>query len=292
MIEFAWLLIGLITASLLLTLGETLLWCYIWMGESWQAAPSQGAWNRAIVFITGISDYSAATLTPVQREFLQKLDRQFASDIMLAEPFPYDNLTPPKFARFDIWRYLGYQEPPLWVISLHNFWQTLLAVCWEKHYGNAVARCLINQLGLPKSPDRILVFICGSAGASLVLAAAPMLKERLQARLFIISYGGVFGASPGFHLVDGFYHLIGTKDNWTKLGEMVFPGRRLPWGALSRAKQENRFSIHYTGEHTHMGYLSDRVSDLLPGPDTPTYQKLTLDTITSLPVWQENGFKI
>lgn len=287
MIVFLGILIGFVIVPVLGTLWETLLWWYIWNKQSYQAAAAQSDWKKSIVFLTGISDYAAVNLQPSQIDFLHELGERYPIDLMVTEPFPYERCTADKFAAFDIWRHLGFKEPPLWVISLHNFWQTLLAIWFEKAYGTAVARCIINRIGLPRSQhNSTLVFICGSGGAAYALAAAPQLRKLLQVRLMIVSYGGVFGSAQGFDSVANFCQLVGEKDNWAKLGEVVFPGRWLPMGYLAQARKEKRFSVHYTGDHEHFGakgYLSDRS----PKPQEKTYRELTLDTVTKLSIWEE-----
>lgn len=277
---FLWSFVVLITVALGGTLGETLGWWFIWNRHSSQVEHPKASWNKAIVFLTGISDYAVQSLQSEQIEFVQEIAKKWAVDTIVIEPFPYDRLTAQTFARFEIWRHLGFKEPPLWAISLHNFWQTVLITGLERMYGDAVARCIINRIGLPTASESTLLFICGSTGASLALAAAPKLKERSQMRLTIISYGGVFRSSPGLDCVERFYHLIGEKDSWAKLGEFIFPGRWLRRGALERARQELRFSVHYTGKHKHMEYLSDRS----PSPQAKTYRELTLDTIKQLDI--------
>lgn len=281
---FVFILIGLAVLFLSVTLFETILWWYKWNKQPYQVMPSPNCWTKAIVFITGISDYTATTLQPEQISFLDDIVSRYPVDIVLAEPFPYEPLTAQNFARFDIWKSLGFKESPVWVWALHNFWQTVLTVLFKKAYGAAVARRIINKIGLPKPHNNsTLMFICGSAGAAIALAAAPMLKDVLQVRLIIVSYGGVFGSSPGFDTVENFYQLIGEKDNWAKLGAIVFLGRWLPIGAFSRAKKSNRYSVHYTGSHTHFGlegYLSDRSAQ----PNTKTYRDMTLETVTKLPL--------
>jgi hypothetical protein len=287
MMIVVWILVGLVSITLLGTLAETLIWWYLWNQHSDSAVSRQGSWKNAIVFLTGISDYAAKTLQTEQIEFLRKVGEQFPVDRIIAEPFPYEQLTAQTFSKFEIWRKFGFNEPPLWVISLHNFWQNVLVTGLEKTYGNAVTRCIINRLGFPVSADGTLLFICGSTGASLVLAAAPKLRKELQVSLIIIAYGGVFRASSGFDYVERFYHLIGENDAWVKLGQVVFPGRYLPIGALERAIKENRFSVQYTGNHKHMEYLSDRES----ATQAKTYRELTLNAITKLSFWYERAFR-
>lgn len=287
--------IGIIWVVLALggTCGETLGWWYCWHKQANSREPGPGNWTKALVFLTGISDYGAESLTPEQLNFLEELEQRLGVDRMVAEPFPYDGVTARQWAKFDAWRSLGFKEAPFWVMSLHNFWQTLLTIVLEKQYGRAVARCISHRIGQPRSANSTLIFICGSAGASLALAAAPILKEGWQVRLIIISYGGVFRASPGLNSVEHFCHLIGTKDGWAKWPELIFPGRLGKWGSLKKAQQEHRFTQHWTGGHGHLSYLSDRLAPESPEPLSPkTYQALTLDVITELQVWQDNGVEV
>jgi hypothetical protein len=276
-----WLLIGSVAVILLGTLGETLLWSYFWQQQVDNCPGKESNWKHAIVFLTGISDYASVSLQPEQISFLQEVSEFYRADIILAEPFPYEMLTAQKFSRFDIWRCLGFSEPPLWVMSLHNFWQTILIVLFPKKWGSAVARCIDNRLGISPENGRTLLFICGSSGAAIALAAAPFLPESLQANLIILSYGGVFNSSPNFGSVDKFYHLIGERDYWVKLGEIFFLNRWLSMESLAKARIENRFSIHSTGCHKHFGaegYLSDRA----PKNQDKTYRQLTLNVIYDL----------
>lgn len=283
----SWILSGLLTVALLGTLGETLWWWYIWHRHSCQASSPQSSWTKAIVFLTGISDYASVTLQAEQTDFLQQIGDRYPVDVLLKQPFPYEYLTAQKFARFEIWRHLGFNEHPLWTTSLHNFWQTILATWFEKAYGAGVGRCIINRIGLPLTPhNSTLVLICGSAGAAYALAAAPTLKL-LQIRVIIITYGGVFSSAAGFDSVDKFYQLISEKDQWARLGNMALFRLGLFRGALEKAKQENRFSLHYIGKHKHMEYLSDRSLE----PNGKTYRELTLDAMLSLPIWQD-GFEV
>lgn len=281
-----WILLGLLTVALLGTLCETLWWWYLWHRQSYQASPSQSYWTKAIVFLTGISDYASITLQAEQTDFLQQIGDRCPVDMLLKQPFPYEYLTAQKFDRFEIWRHLGFKEPPLWTTSLHNFWQIILATWFEKAYGAGVGRCIINQIGLPLTPhNSTLVLICESAGAAYAIAAAPTLKL-LQVRIIIIAYGGVFSSTQGFDFVDKFYQLTSEKDQWAKLGNMALLGLGLFGGALEKAKQENRFNLHYIGKHKHMEYLSDHSLE----PNGKTYRELTLDAMLSLPICQD-GFE-
>lgn len=278
MMVILWIVVGLSSIILLITLAETLFWWHLWQKHSKVAVKQESCWKNAMIFLTGISDYAAQNLETEQIEFLQELSKEMKVDLTIAEPFPYDRLTAQTFSQYDLWRHLGLKKLPLWLISFHNFWQTVLVIILEKTYGNTMARCLINRLGLPPSQDGTLWFICGSVGASLALAAAPKLKEELQMSLIIITYGGVFRASPGFDCVDYFYDLIGEKDVVAQLGKIIFSGRNLSRCTLEKAKQENRFRLEITGEHKHMEYLSDRLSPI----HQKTYRQLTLNTITQL----------
>ncbi|PSB50078.1 hypothetical protein C7B77_23195 [Chamaesiphon polymorphus CCALA 037] len=273
---------------LLWTLGETLWWWYLWSKSTRSVTTSQMPWQNAVIFLTGISNYTSEDLAPEQKYFLQELGDRIDVDLIIATPFPYDSSTAREFSRWQIWQYLGGRELPLWLISLYNFWQTVLVTILEKIYGNTIARCISNRLGTAASLDSNLWLICGSIGAGLALAAAPILREELQVNLIIIAYGGVFKASAGFDAVDRFYQLTGSQDNWAKLGKFIFPGRWFPTGAYARAIRENRAIEQSTGTHQHLEYLSDRQSLI----SNSTYRILTLNTITQLSIWQEKGVEI
>src|SRR5919199_1099571 len=112
---FLLILIGLVIFALIVTLIETIFWWFNWNKQSCQTIPSPNYWTKAIVFITGISDYAATTLQPEQISFLDDIVNQYPVDIVLTEPFPYEPLTAQNFAKFDIWRNLGFKESPIWV---------------------------------------------------------------------------------------------------------------------------------------------------------------------------------
>lgn len=281
-------IIGIASIILLWTLGETLWWWYLWSKSTKSVAIPQLPWQNAVIFLTGISNYASADLAPEQRDFLQELGDRINVDLIVATPFPYNRSTARQFSRWQIWQHLGDRELPLWLISLYNFWQTVLVTILEKTYGNTIARCISNRLGTAASLDSNLWLICGSIGAGLALAAAPKLREELQVNLIIIAYGGVFKASDGFDAVDRFYHLTGSQDSWAKLGKFIFPGRWFPTGAFARAIRDNRAIEQSTGNHQHLEYLSDRCSPI----SNLSYRMLTLNTITQLSIWQEKGMKI
>ncbi|MBZ8182504.1 hypothetical protein [Oscillatoria salina] len=273
----------IITLPLLLTLAETLIWFNLLHQQTSTKTPSKNNWQNAIVFLTGISDYKATNLQPEQINFIQNISKHFPADIAIAEPFPYEKITAQKYLPLDIWDKIRYKSPPLLVISLHNFWQTIFSAWFPKTHGKIVAKCLINRLGIPETTHSNLIFICGSVGANIALTATPILTENWQIRVSIISYGGVFGSTSAFDSIDHFYHLVGKQDNWTKIGKILFPQRLLSRGGIAKARQENRYSIHYTGEHTHMGYLSE----IQVNPTQLTYQDLTLKTVIQLPIWEK-----
>ena len=279
------ILLALILGILLITLLETLWWWYLWDRRSRRQTPALSHWHTALVFLTGISGYSDDALQPEQIHLLQALGQHYPTDVTLAEPFPYERCSAQTFEHFNIWRKLGFKQAPIWVWSLRNFWQTVLAISFEKQYGAGVARCVSNRLGQPQaSTEQTIIFICGSAGAALALAAAPYLKARGPVRIIIIAYGGVFGAAHGFDMVDQFYQLLGQRDGWARLADLL-PGRWSSTGPLARAKAENRFHHYISGPHAHFGsngYLSNNpVTD-----DKLTYRMLTVQKMLQLQVWE------
>lgn len=259
---------------------ETILWWYTWHQQSQQTQIPSKPWQTALVFITGISDYTQENLDPEQINFIHKITQSYQIDQIIAEPFPWQSLTDKTLILSQFWKFLHLQPLPLWVMSLHNFWQTILILGLTNSYGKDIAHCVLNRLGLPKSTPSQLIFLCGSTGTGMALASLPYLKQYLSSKLIIISYGGVFGLSPGLNDMDQLFHLVGNQDYWAKLGEILLLNRGDYTTVFTKAKQENRLFSVSTGEHKHLDYLSDRNSQT----NLKTDQQLTLETILNLKI--------
>jgi hypothetical protein len=265
---------------LLFTALETVLWWYTWCQQSPNTPTETKPWETALVFITGISDYTQESLDPEQIHLINKISQFYQIDTIIAEPFPWKSFAYKTLIISKIWQVLHLQPLPLWVMSLHNFWQTVLILGLPNNYGKNIAHCLLNRIGLPKSTHSQLIFLSGSTGTGMALTSLPYLKQYLPCQLIIISYGGVFGLSSGLNYVDQFFHLLGNQDNWAKLAEILLLNRGNIPTVFTKAQQENRLFKVSTGEHKHLDYLSDRYSQ----NQLKTNLQLTLETILNLKI--------
>ncbi len=280
MILVAEIIFSAIALILLFTALETILWWYTWHQQSQQTPTPTQPWQTALVFITGISDYTQESLDPEQIDFINKITQIYQFDQVISKPFPWQILTTKKLILSKVWKFLHLQTLPLWVMSLHNFWQTILILGLTNFYGKDIARCLFKHIGLPKSTPSQLIFLCGSTGTGMALASLPYLKQYLPSQFMIISYGGVFGLFEGLNDVDQFFHLLGNQDHWAKLAEILLINRGNHSTVFTKAQQENRLFIISTGEHGHLDYLSDRYSQT----NLKTDQQLTVETILNLKI--------
>lgn len=78
-----------IALILLLTALETLLWWYTWHQQSPTIPTATQPWETALVFVTGISDYTQESLEPEQINLINKISQVYAIDTIIAEPFPW-----------------------------------------------------------------------------------------------------------------------------------------------------------------------------------------------------------
>lgn len=253
---------------------EVVRWWRLWH-KNILTLPQKESWSRALVFLTGISDFSDSHLSTQQKSFVAKLQVLLNTDLNLVKPFPYDSSICERYAKVNIAQRLFGYPLPMWVCSLHNFWQAALAVTLKKCYGRSVARCLQASLGNLESSQTIF-FVCGSAGAAIALASIPYLTENTTPKIVIISYGGIFCFHRGNLQVMHHFQFVGDKDIWVRMWCFVM----WPWkNKFHRiAIRDHCYSLHTSGPHYHFderGYLS-----LFVEPDTnKTYQQLTLDQI-------------
>lgn len=265
-----WLLAAFVIILLVMLvypLLEVLLWRRLWLrrlSQVSEAGPQGSAaaneWSSALLYLSGISDFTSVDLLPQQTLLLAQTAKVINPDRCLPRAFPYDPAIARAFQRFDLWPRLGFTVTPLWIWSLRNFWQAWLASWLPRWYGAAVARCFVHQLGVATSP-RQLVVIGNSAGAAILLSAAPHLRKAWPSlHMTAIICGGVLGESAGFAALDAFHQLLGTQDPWPKLATLIFPRRQLT-GAWQQASDAQRYQQHQIGPMTHFGsdgYYGDK----------------------------------
>ncbi|MBX7219074.1 MAG: hypothetical protein K1Y36_03940 [Blastocatellia bacterium] len=281
-----WVALSTIVFLILLPLGETLWWWRCWSRQAQVGNPQKSGWKTAVVHLSGVSDFTAGGLIPEQTAFWESLRQEIPHDLLVAEAFPYEPLTGKYFHRFDLWRRIGRSAPPLWVMSLRNFWQALVASWWERKFGNAAAQVLVNRIGFPNEQAQpTLVLIGGSAGAALGLAVLRAIPNFMRCRCILVTYGGVFGNSPALNSHIIVYHLLGRKDWWGRAATVLFPGRWLPGSRFQQALAQQRVRLVQTGEHEHFGSKGYLSLEQIPGKPL-SYARQTLILIKNLGFWE------
>jgi hypothetical protein len=254
-------LAALLTLILGFSLSEVLLWRQLWARRARGITTVNGRWSRAVIYLSGISHFAKSDLLPHQPGMLRQAAQLVRAERITSITFPYERVTPQQFAPFDLWRRLGYSETPSFAYPLRNFWQVTLSSSFPRWYGRPVARCIANHLG-EAHEDALLVVIGNSTGASLILSAAPFLRQRWPTlRIVAITCGGVYGANPGLDQVAEFHQLVGSRDSVAlKVGELL-PGRRWRTRSIGRALRQGRYHETIIGEQGHAGrdgYFGDR----------------------------------
>ena len=282
---------GLTVGGLLLTLGETLCWWRLWRHQvhlvSNHASEVGKAPRKAILWVSGVSDYGDSPWLPEQQAFVERLRLRSPGSVVVWGNVPADRDLDRRFRGGDVWRLLGLPHPPLWVWALHNFWQFALASVVESKYGRDIAQIMLQRLSKTgAAPGCPLLIVCGSAGAQIALAAAPFLRVGGHESIYMVALGGEFGSPHGLEAVTRFAQLTGEKDDWSKAGTWLFPGRWHSTSTCALAKNEGRLTIHSIGPHEHFGARS-YLDDANVMPDGRTYAEAAFAAITQLKWWQE-----
>ncbi|MBX2997328.1 MAG: hypothetical protein KF893_02365 [Caldilineaceae bacterium] len=253
-----------------------------------------------IVFLSGISRVSGETLSRREQNFLKRLSEEMPGTLVIDNIFPYSvNNLPltgqPIFA--GMWRWaLRRKLSRHWLeglagylINVRNMWQVAISI--DKRYGpiynQAMAQVIINALvqhGYDLDARRPVILIGYSGAGQIAVGTATYLKEELDAPIFVVSMGGIFGSDPGLLAADHVYHLYGSRDRPQQLGKILFPGRWpiFFYSAWNRAIRMGRVSEICIGGISHAGgtgYLT--TSNKLP--DGLSYLEKTVKTIASLP---------
>ncbi len=264
-----WLVLLILLIVLLILaypLVEILIWRQLWLRRlrtthSSVSTSSASDWSTALIYLSGISHFASPDLLRQQVTLFNELETELKPDRVIKVAFPYEAETAKEFHRFDLWRRLGWKSTPTIIFSLRNFEQAALANIFPNWYGKAVAECIAARLGNASAPKKLIV-IGNSAGGSILLSAAPFLRQRWQTlQITAILCGGVYGSNRGFDHVAQFHQLLGSRDHWVDFGISITPSRRWEKGAIVKAKAEGRYHEHLIGDMAHFGtegYYSDK----------------------------------
>lgn len=284
---------------------ETLGWWAGWYGHGHDELPearsSAGAHRsreRYLVFLSGIHSVSDVTYANREITLLERLAARLP-DIEIVQVFPYSvtnrALTGQRvFAWF--WRWLLKRKLDNstlanltgLLINMRNLWQ--VAVSADRRYGplynhgsaELILRTLLDR-GYDPGLGAPITLVGYSGGAQIAAGAAPHLKEMANARVEVISLGGVISADPGLDALERLYHLTGRRDRVQRIGSLLFPGRWpiLAHSSWNRARAQGRIHAIDMGPADHTGrrgYLDHETSL----EDGRSYLDNTVEVIASI----------
>jgi hypothetical protein len=288
---------------------EALGWWAGWFGDKiyqedasvlLSSTPNNPDADSYIVFLSGVARVSGETFSRREQNFLNQLSQAMPRTVVIDNIFPYSvNNLPltgqPFFA--GMWRWALRRKLSRhrleglagYLINLRNVWQVAISI--DKRYGpiynQAMAQVIINALiqhGYDPDLRRPVIVIGYSGAGQIAVGTATYLKEELNAPIFVVSMGGIFGSDPGLLAADHVYHLYGSQDRPQRLGKILFPGRWpiFFYSAWNRAIRMGRVSEICIGRISHAGgtgYLT--TSRKLP--DGLSHLEKTIETIASLP---------
>ncbi|HEY9845934.1 MAG TPA: hypothetical protein V6D03_07020 [Candidatus Caenarcaniphilales bacterium] len=257
--------------------------------------------NCYIIFLPGVGDFSADQLTPGEAVFMDRLVQAHLNCVAVRDIFPYsaaneslggERLLAP------LWRFAEEAEGWLAIadtlIKVRNLWR--FAISADPRYGpiynQGTATAILEHMeAKPPIPlnshqPTQIILLGTSGGVQMALGAATYLQEWLDARIIVLSIGGVFAGTNGFDAVERVYHLQGRQDWIEDLGVILFPARR-PWARNSpfnQARLQGRYIVQSSGPHAHDGAQGYFGENLVTARGI-SYVDLTLTRINQLPIW-------
>jgi len=279
---------------------ETLGWWAGWFGPDeaksaeLEPPPTPSKAKQFVVFLAGIHTVSEETYARREQGLLESL-RQRLPDAAIVEIFPYSvnnrALTGQRFFSW-FWRLVLNLKLSRFgvagiIINLRNIFQ--VAVSADRRYGplynQGTAETIfeaLRQHGYAPGSGVPVSLIGYSGGGQIAAGTASYLKPMLDAPLTIISLGGIMASEDGMLVLDGLYHLVGSRDRVHKLG-YLFPGRWkfLPYSAWNLALAKGIAKIIPMGPVDHTG--RDGYLDInFTLPDGRTSMQQTVDVISAI----------
>jgi hypothetical protein len=260
--------------------------------------------NCYIVFLPGVGDFSGDELTPGEEDFLDSLVQSHPNCVAVRDVFPYSAANKSLGGQrllAPVWRFANSADGWLGItnvlIKIRNLWR--FAISADPRYGTVynqgIATAIIERMDaihpIPRTASQPLkiVLIGTSGGVEVSLGAASYLNQWLNAKIVIVSIGGVFDGRKGFDAIAHFYHLRGRRDWVEDIGGIVFPSRWL-WNvtsAYSQARLRGHYTASFSGPHTHdgsEGYFGEELVDA----SGVTYVDLTVQQVNQLPIWSDD----
>lgn len=251
-----------------------------------------------IVFLPGVGDFSTDELTPGEATFIDSLVQKHHNCVAVRDVFPYSvankGLGAPRLLA-PVWRFAHEASEKLKLasvlIKIRNLWR--FAISADSRYGRiynlGIASAIVDRMNAahpipPSSSQPLKILLIGtSGGVEVAQNAASYLKQWLDAKIDIISIGGVFDGKNGFNAIEHFYHLRGRRDWVEDIGGIIFPSR-WKWNIRSpfnQARLQDRYTAITSGPHTHDGaesYFDEKATI----EDGTSYVDLTIQKVNQL----------
>lgn len=264
------------------------------------SSPQSSRINCYIVFLPGVGDFSTNQLTPGEEIFLDRLVEQHPNCVAVRDVFPYSaanqDLTGERLLA-PLWKAAKHADSWLGnadvLIKIRNLWR--FSISTDDRYGSVynrgVADAIIDRMNaahpIPRSHQQPLnvILVGTSGGVQVALGTVPHLDHWLDARLTVVSLGGVFNGENGFDTVEQVYHLQGERD-WVEDISIVFASRwRWTVGSpFNQARRQGRYTAMSIGPQTHdgkEGYFGLAIAN----PPNTQYVEITLQAVNQLPIW-------
>ena len=269
--------------------------------QSNSSSNTKSAINCYIVYLPGVGDFSSNQLSPGEEFFLNRLEQLHPNCVTVRDIFPYSATS----------KDLGGERllAPLWqaaekadgwfknaniLIKIRNLWRFAISADdrYGTVYGQSIAMAIIDRMNavhpIPQSPRQPiqLILLGTSGGVQVALGAVPYLRDRLPAKLTVVSAGGAFDGEAGFNAAEQVYHLKGQRDWVEGIPRVVFSSR-WSWtigSPFNQAKQQGRYHFLESGPHDHDGDQGYFGQAIVNGTNI-TYVQLTLQQVNQLPIW-------
>ncbi len=250
--------------------------------------------NCYIVYLSGVGSMDPSTLNPKESNFLDLLQERLVGEVLLRDVFPYSVTNNPLTGRRRLgafWRWAQRAverfKNLVWLITTRNLFQ--VAVSADRRYGPIYSFGIAREITLSlvrhgyRFGSGIPIVIIGlSGGGQIAVGCTPSLARILDARVWVVSIGGVLTDDPGILAVEHVYHLSGSKDAIQHVGARLYPGR---WpifkrSAWNRARAQGIISVIAVGPMKHMGQ-GDYFSRSARLPDGRSHVEKTVDVVAA-----------
>lgn len=262
-------------------------------------APAES--DNFVVYLSGIGSITGDIQSAKEDNFLDLLAERLPDAVIVRDVFPYSVTNTPLtgqrvmawFWRMLHWLRLHRRDTVLnYFLFARNMFQ--VAVSADHRYGPiysfGIAREIAESLlrrGFQPGGGQRLTLIGLSGGAQIAVGAAPLLGWMVQARVRVISVGGVLTDDPAVFGVERLYHLAGSRDRVQHIGAFLYPGRwrwnsRSAWnlacrrgtirvvpvGPIKHLGRGDYFSrsARLPNGQPHVEHIVDIVADLLRNP--------------------------